>query len=264
MSRMTAAIAGAALLFGCATAPTVPPDAMADLAPGGKLRAAINFGNAVLVQKDPATGEAKGITVDLAHELGRRLGVPVELVTYDAAGKVADAAKTGKWDVAFLAIDPQRAVDIAYTAPYVIIEGGYLVTADSPLKSIEDFDRKGVRIAVGNKSGYDLHLTRTLKNAELVRVPTTPAAVPYFLENKLDAAAGIKSPLVRYAEKNPNVRVIPGRFMVIEQAMATPKGREAGARYLRRFVEDVKASGFVAGGLQRSGQHDATVAPPAS
>lgn len=264
MSRMTAALACAAFLYGCATAPTAPPDAVADLAPGGKLRAAINFGNAVLAQKDPATGEAKGVSVDLARELGRRLGVPVEFVIYDAAGKVAGDAKSGKWDVAFVAIDPQRVADIAFTAPYVILEGGYIVRRDSPLKAIEDFDRKGVRIAVGNKSNYDLYLTRTLKNAELVRTPTTPEAVPYFLANKLDAAAGIKSPLVRYAENNPTVRVIPGRFMMIEQAMATPKGREAGARYLRLFVEDMKASGFVAGGLQRSGQHDATVAPPAS
>jgi polar amino acid transport system substrate-binding protein len=253
-----------AFVAACATAPTVPPEAIADLAPSGKLRVAINYGNAVLAQKDPATGEAKGVSADLARELGRRLGVPLEIVTYDAAGKVADAVKTGAWDVAFIAIDPQRAVDIAFTAPYVIIEGGYLVRKDSPLKAIEDFDRKGVRIAVGNKSVYDLHLARTLKNAELVRAPTTPAAVPLFLDNRLEAAAGIKGPLVRYAQTNPEVRVIPGRFMAIEQAMAVPKAREAGVRYLRRFVEEMKASGFVAEGLQRSGQHDATVAPPAS
>ncbi len=180
---------------------------------------------------------------------------------YDAAGKVAGDAKAGKWDVAFLAIDPQRAVDIEYTAPYGIIEGGYIVRKDSPRKTVNDFDRKGVRIAVGNKSGYDLYLTRTLKNAELVRTPTTPAAVPHFLDNKLEAAAGIRAPLVRYAQANPEVRVIPGRFMVIEQAMAMPRGKPAGARYLAQFVEERKANGFVAAGLQRTGQTDAEVAP---
>ncbi|APV52471.1 hypothetical protein BWI17_15200 [Betaproteobacteria bacterium GR16-43] len=249
----------------CASTPATPPaDVVRDLAPTGKLRAAINFGNAVLAQKDAATGEAKGISVDLARELGRRLGVPVEIVSYDAAGKVAAAAKTGAWDVAFLAIDPERAQDINYTAPYVIIEGGYLVRKDSPLQAIGDFDRKGVRIAVGNKSGYDLYLTRELKNAELVRAPTTPAALQQFLDTNLEAAAGIKAPLVRYAEAHPEVRVIPGRFMVIEQAVALPKGKEAGLRYARAYVEEQKASGFVARGLQSSGQHDATVAPAAA
>ena len=154
-------------------------------------------------------------------------------------------------------------MDIDFSAPYVILEGGYLVRKDSPLKALEDFDRQGIRIAVGNKSAYDLYLTRTIKNAQIVRTPTTPEAAPYFLANNLEAAAGIKAPFARMAEKDPNLRVIPGRFMVIEQAMAVPKGREAGARYLRQFVEDVKANGFVAAGLQRSGQGDAEVAPPA-
>ena len=251
------------LLLGCVGAPQAPADAARELAPGGKLRAAINSGNAVLAQKDAATGELKGVSVDLARELGRRLGVPVELVPYDAAGKVAGDARADKWDVAFLAIDPQRAADIDFTAAYVNIEGGYLVPNDSPLKAIDDFDRKGVRIAVGNKSVYDLYLTRTLKNAEIVRAPTTPEAVPLFLERKLEAAAGIKAPMARYAANNPGVRLIPGRFMVIEQAIALPKGRDAGARYARRFVEEMKASGFVARGLERSGQGDAEVAPAA-
>ena len=234
-----------------------------DLAPTGKLRAAINFGNPVLAQKDPATGEARGVSVDLARELGRRLGVPVELVTFDAAGKVFDALKTGAWDIAFLAIDPARAVEIVFTAPYVVIEGTYLVPADSPLRTIEDVDRDGVRVAVGNKSAYDLYLTRTMKRAQLVRVPTSPEAIDVFLKDKLEAAAGVKQPLVQFAKTHPNVRVMDGRFMAIEQAMGTPKGREDGARYLRQFVEEMKASGFVAGGLERSGQGDATVAPRA-
>ena len=251
------------VLSSCATVPTVPSDARSELTPTGNLRAAINFGNPVLAQKDPETGEPRGVSVDMARELGRRLGVPVVLVTFDAAGKVFDALKQGAWDIAFLAIDPARAAEIAFTAPYVEIEATYLVPADSPLRTIEDVDRNEVRIAVGNKSTYDLYLTRTLKRAQLVRVPTSPAAIDVFLKNKLEAAAGLKQPLLQFAKTNPNVRVMDGRFMVIEQAIGTPKGREAGARYLREFIEEMKASGFVARGLERSGQGDATVAPKA-
>jgi polar amino acid transport system substrate-binding protein len=251
------------LLSACATVLPVSPQIRSELAPTGKLRAAINFGNPVLAQKDPVTGKPRGVSVDLARELGRRLDVPVELVTFDAAGKVFDALETGAWDIAFLAIDPARAAGISFTAPYVIIEGTYMVTADSPLRTIGDVDREGVRVAVGNKSAYDLYLTRTLKHAQIVRVPTSPAAVEVFIRDKLEAAAGVKQPLVEFAKTNGNVRVIDGSFMVIEQAMGMPKGREAGARYLREFVEEMKASGFVAMGLERSGQGDATVAPRA-
>src|SRR2546423_8448447 len=156
MRKSVASIIGAALLWACATASAIRPGARKEIAPSGKLRAAINFGNPVLAQRDPATGEPRGVSVDLARELGRRLGLPVELVAYEAAGKVVDAVKTGAWDVAFLAIDPERAGEIAFTAPYVVIEGTYAVPADSPLRAIEDVDRDGVRIAVGAKSAYDL------------------------------------------------------------------------------------------------------------
>ena len=239
-------------------------DALKDLAPSGKLRAAINFGNSVLAQKDPATGEAKGITPDLARELGRRLGVPVELVTYEAAGKVFDAVKTGAWDIAFVAIEPVRAAEIEFSAPYVIIEGTYMVPKDSALKSIADVDKPGVRIAVGLKSAYDLYLTRTIKNATVVRASAGGgrAMIDMFLNDKLEVAAGVRQPLVAYAKDHADMRVMDGHFMEIQQAMGTPKGRTAGAEYLRAFVEDVKASGFVAEALKRSGQ-SATVAPPA-
>ena len=261
--RVTVLVLAAVLLSSCATVPTVPPGVRSELAPTGKLRAAINFGNPVLAQKDPASGEPRGVSVDLARELGRRLGVPVELVIYDAAGKVFDALKTNAWDIAFLAIDPARATEIAFTAPYVVIEGTYLVPADSPLRTIQDVDRDGVRVAVGNKSAYDLYLTRTLKRAQLVRLPTSPEAIDVFLRDKLEAAAGVKQPLLQFAKTHPNVRVMGGRFMAIEQAMGTPKGREAAALYLREFVEEMKASGFVARALEKSGQGDATVAPRA-
>jgi len=236
-----------------------------ELAPTGKLRAAINLGNSVLAETDPVTSEPKGITPDLARELGRRLGVQVELVTYTAAGKVFDAARTGEWDIAFVAIEPARAAEIEFSAPYVIIEGAYMVPKDSPLKVIEDVDRPGVRIAVGLKSAYDLFLTRTIKNATVVRAPAGGgrAMIDMFVNDKLEVAAGVRQPLMAYAMGHPEVRVMDGHFMEIQQAMGTPKGRVAGAEYLRAFVEDVKASGFVAEAIKRANQ-SATVAPPAA
>ena len=241
---------------------TTLPEVLKDLAPAGKLIAAINFGNIVLAQKDPATGEPRGISADLANEVGRRLGVPVEFVTYDTAGKVSDAVKTGAWTICFLANEPARAADSAFTAPYVLIEGTYLVRADSPLRAVEEVDRPGVRVAVGQKTAYDLYLSRTVKHAELVRAPNSAAALQMFVDDNLDAAAGVRQPLVKFAHAHPGLRVMDGRFMAIEQAMGVPRGREAGARYLRQFIEEMKASGFVTAGLARSGQRDATVAPP--
>lgn len=239
-----------------------PPAAVAELAPTGKLRAAINFGNAVLAQEDPATGAPRGVSVDLARELGRRLGVDVELVTFDAAGKVFEAAKEGRWDIAFLAIDPARATEILFTPPYVQIEGTYLVAADSACRKIEDLDREGVRIVVAKGSAYDLYLSRNIRKAKLVHVPTTPAVAPHFAKERLEAGAGIRQGLERFAAQNPGYRVLEGRFMVIEQAMGTPRGRESGARYLRDFIEEMKSSGFVARALAASGQ-EASLAPAA-
>ena len=255
------ALSALALLAACAAVDGVRPDVAQELAPTGRLRAAINLGNPVLAQKD--SGELRGISVDLARELGRRLAVPVELIAYDAAGKVTDAVRTGAWDIAFVAIDPARAAQIAFTPPYVVIEGTYLVAADSPLRAIADADREGVRIAVSSKSAYDLYLSRTLKRAQLVRAPSPPASIELFVKDRLEAAAGVKQPLVELARSNPQLRVIDGRFMLIEQAMGTPIGRPLGARYLREFIEEMKDSGFVAHALERSGQRDAAVAPRA-
>jgi polar amino acid transport system substrate-binding protein len=245
-------------------ADAAPPDVVQQLAPTGTLRAAINYGNSVLAQKDPTTGEPRGVSADLARELAGQLGVPVVFVTFDAAGKVFDAAAAGAWDIAFLAVDPTRAALIAFTAPYVIIEGTYLVPSDSTLRTISDVDRDGIRVAVGKGSAYDLYLTRALKHAQLIRAPTSPAAIELFLKDKFEVAAGVKQPLVEAAKTDPTLRVMDGRFMAIEQAMGTPKGRDIGLGYLRQFVEDMKASGFVAKALERSGQGDATVAPPAA
>jgi polar amino acid transport system substrate-binding protein len=263
MLRFVAILVSMVLATSCATISAPPPAAVADLAPSARLRAGINYGNPVLVQRDPHTGGPKGLAVDLAQELGRRLGVPVELVTYDAAGKMADAVKTGAWDVAFLAVDPVRGADIAFTAPYLEIEGVYLVPAGSPIQGNEDVDRAGVRVAVGKGSAYDLYLTRELKHAQLVRAPTSPAAVEMFAREKLEVSAGVKQQLVAAVPTIPGSHVLPGRFMAIGQAAGVPHGREAGAAYVRAFIEDVKASGFVARSLARHGIEGATVAPPA-
>jgi polar amino acid transport system substrate-binding protein len=244
---------------------TVPADVVKDLAPTGKLRVAINLGNSVLAQGTPQ--EPRGITVDLARELSKRLGVPLELATFDAAGKVFEALKGGNLDIIFLAIEPVRAAEIAFTAPYVIIEGNYMVPEASPLKTVADVDNANVRIAVAKSSAYDLFLTRTLKNAKLVRSGNGNEAMDMFVADKLEAAAGVKQPIVAYAKSHPGLRVIEQRFMAIEQAMGTPRarlqGREAAPRYLAAFVEEMKASGFVADALKGHNQPDAAVAPPA-
>jgi polar amino acid transport system substrate-binding protein len=237
----------------------VSPAIIKSLAPTGRLRAAINLGNMVLAQSDAATGAPKGVTPDLARELGRRLGVPVDLTCVDAAGKSFEALKAGAVDIVFLAIEPVRAAEVAFTAPYVIIEGVYMVPKDSPIRTVADVDRDGVRIGVNQASAYDLFLTRTLKHAKLVRGESGEAL---FVDSKLEALAGVKQPLVAYAKTNPNVRLLDGRFMEIRQAMGMPRDRDIGARYLHGFVEDMKASGFVADALNRSNQPDASVAPP--
>ena len=240
------------------------PDVVAELAPTGRLRAAINFGNSVLAQEDPAGGPPRGVSAELARELARRLGVGIDYVTFDAAGKVFEGLKARLWDIAFLAIDPVRAAGIDFTAPYVVIEGVYLVPKDSGLHTVAEVDDSGVRVAVAQGSAYDLYLTRALKHATLVRQPSGPESLEMFVRDRLEAAAGVRQPIVAFAQDHPDTRVIPGRFMAIEQAMGTVKGREAGVAYLRTFIEEMKACGFVARALAASGQGDASVAPPAS
>jgi polar amino acid transport system substrate-binding protein len=265
MSRLAPMLClAAALLVGCAAAPEAPPPALAELAPTGKLRAAINFGNPILATRDAATGQPRGVSVDLSRALAARLGVDLELVLFESAGKVVEAARRGAWDVAYVAIDPARGQDLLQSPPYVVIEGAYLVKADSPIRRNEDVDRDGIRIAVGKGSAYDLYLARNLKQAKLVYAPTSPAVTDLFLAQGLDVAAGVKQQLQADAKRLPGLRLLDGRFMVINQAMATPMGREAGARYLNEFVEAMKSSGFVAQALARHGIEGAAVAPPAA
>jgi polar amino acid transport system substrate-binding protein len=258
--RITLIALLASFVAACSSNP--PKEAVSDLAPSGTLRAAINVGNAVLAAR-PTTpgGEPSGVSVDLARELARRLGVPVQLIVFDAAGKVVEAGKTGGWDIAFVALDPARAAEIAQSPPYVQIEGAYLVRSGSPLKNNDEVDRKGHRIVVGRNSAYDLYLTRALKQAEIVRTPTSATVVDLFMKENYEVAAGVKQQLERDAQRVAGVRLLPGRFMVINQAMASQRSKEAGARYVREFVEEMKASGFVARALERHKQ-SAAVAPP--
>lgn len=243
----------------------VAEDVLSELSPTGTLRAAINLGNPVLVQKDAATGKISGVTIDLANELARRLERPVEFFEYPAAGQVVEALRQNAWDIAFLAVEPVREREIGFTAPYVLIEGTYMVRSDSSLKEVADVDRPGMRIAVGPNAAYDLFLSRTLKHATLVRAETGggDAVIDHFLRQGLDAAAGIRQPLVEFARTRPDMRVMDGRFMEIRQAMCVPLGRPAALLHLQAFIEEMKASGFVADALRRSGQLDAAVAPPA-
>ncbi len=255
----------AALTIGaCAAAQSVPASLKAELAPTGTLRAAINYNNPLLAKRDPVSGELSGLAVDLSRELARRTGLPLELVPYDAAGKVSAAATTGAWDIAYLAIDPARAAEIDFTAAHSELEGTYLVPAGSPIHTIEEVDRAGVRIAITAKSAYDLFLSRALKNAQLVYADATPASFKLFTEQKLDAVAGVKTALVTEARNHPGARVLSGHFMTIPQAAGVPKGRPAAARYVSQFIEDVKASGWVAAAHQRHGlgPDEVIVAPP--
>jgi polar amino acid transport system substrate-binding protein len=227
-----------------------------DLAPTGTLRAAINFGNAVLAQKDAATGEPAGVTVDLSRELATRLGVALELIPYPGAGKVFEDVKKNVWDIAFVAIEPVRAAEIEFTPPYVIIEGTYMVRPDSPLKVVADVDKPGIRIAAGGGSAYELYLTRTIRHATIMRSAEGGgrAMIELFLKENLEVVAGVRQQLEAYAKDHPEMRIMDGAFMEIRQAMGVPKGRTAAARYLAGFIAEMKASGFVADALKRSKQ----------
>lgn len=249
------------LLGACVSTPMPPQAAVADLAPTGKLRAVINFGNPILASRDEA-GQPKGVSVDLACEPARRrLGVDVEVVTVVSAGASVETLASGRVDVGLFAIDPARAATTAYTAPFVQIEGSYRVCNDSPIRSNDETDRNGIRVAVGNPS-VRRFLTRPLKRAKIERAPTSPAVIDFFLANGIDVAAGVKQQLEMDSRRVGNLRLLPARFMVIHQAMGMARGKEAGARYLAAFVEEMKASGFVAAALQRHDIDGASVAPP--
>ena len=233
------------------------------LAPSGKLRIGINYGNSVLAKRDGASGELRGVAVDLARELGRRCQLAVDLVAFESAGKMAAAVKAGAWDAAFLALEPGRAGEIAFTAPYLLIEGTYLTPAGSPIQSIADVDRAGVRIGVSTGSAYHLFLSRNLKQAQIIKAENPNTTFDLLINGKVDVVAGVRQALLANGAKLPGSRVFDERFMAIEQAMGMPHGREAGLKCLRQFIEEVKASGFVAQALERADIRGVAVAPPA-
>lgn len=243
---------------------TLTPSVIRAFTPAGKLRASINLGNPILAGTDPVSGEPTGVSVDLARAFAARLGVQLELVVFDAAGKSVHAVSDEQADFGFFAVDPLRGEKIAFTEPYVLIEGYYLVPDASPIRTNADVDQPHHRVAVGKGSAYDLFLTRELKNAKIVRAPTSPTVVRTFLEQGLEVAAGVKQQLEADARLAPGLRLLDERFMVIRQAMGVPKSRGAAAAdVLSAFVEDMKASGFVANALARHGIVGASVAPPA-
>jgi polar amino acid transport system substrate-binding protein len=262
MKRLAALLAILLLLGACATTPPVPTAARNELAPTGKLRAGVAFSNVLLTTLGP-NGEQGGVAVELARELARRLNVPLEIIAYPSAGAAADAARSNAWDISVLGAEPQRAQEIAFATPLTEIEATYLVPAGSPLKTVADTDRPGIRIAVPAKSAYDLALTRIIKQAQLVRYQNREASEKGFLSDKLDALAGLKPNLLEVSPKLPGARVLAGNFSVVRHTVGTPKGRDAAAAYLREFIEDVKAKGLVAQWIEKSGVKGLSVAPPA-
>jgi polar amino acid transport system substrate-binding protein len=238
--------------------------ARSDLAPTGALRVGINYGNFILATRDAATGESRGVAIDLARELAGRLGVRVEIVAYDSVAVMVEAAPTNTWDIAFLGSDPAREKLIDFTAAYLEIEATYLVAGSSPLRSVGDVDRAGVRVAAPSKANYELFLSRSLKQATLVSTESGGAAFQALTSGKVDALAGLTQALMDLADKLPASRMLDGRFMAVQQSIGVPKGRAAGLAYVRGLVEEAKASGLVARAIAATGARGVSVAPRAT
>src|SRR3954471_452133 len=231
-----------------------------DLAPSGKLKIGLNYSNFLLVIGDDANGEPKGIAPDLGRELAKRVGMPFEFIKFDAAGKLFDAVKSGQCDVGFLGAEPQRANEVDFTNAYLEIPVTFLVPAGSPIQTIADVDREGVRVAVSERSAYDLYLTRNLKKAELVRAKGIPASYDLFMAQKLEALGGLKPKLVEEQARTPGSRVLDGQITGVQQSIAAPKGRPAAAEYMRKFADDVRKSGLAAKIIEKHGVRGVIVA----
>jgi polar amino acid transport system substrate-binding protein len=240
----------------------ISPSIVAELAPTGVLRAAINLSNFLLVTGRSTAGDPEGVAPDMAREVASRIGVPVRYVPFKTPGELADAAASGIWDIGLIGAEPQRAEAIAFTPAYCEIEATYLVPSGSPLRSIAAVDRAGVRIAVTARTAYGLWLDRNIKHAELVRTETLDAALQQFQRDKLDALAGLKPRLLADLEKLPGTRLIDGKFMSVQQAIGTPRQNTAAPAFLRSFVEEAKASGLVARLIERHKVRGLSVAPP--
>ena len=241
----------------------ITPAVRADLASTGRLRAAINYGNFILATRDRATGESRGAAVDLAQDLAKRLAVPLEIVAYDSVAVMGDAAPSGVWDIAFLGSDPKREALMSFTAAYLEIEATYLVPGASPLRTAAEVDREGVRVSAPARANYELYLSRNLKAARLVSTESNDAAFNLLATGQVEALAGLTQALHDRLPQLPGSRILEGRFMGVQQSIAVPKGRDAGLAYLRRVVEEAKASGLVARAIERTGARGVSVAPPA-
>ena len=247
----------------CASLPTVPPAARAELAPTGKLRVGLILSNQVLVTKDPSTGELRGVTIHLGKALAQRLGVPFEPVEYANPAALVKSFGSNQWDIAFLAFDPARAKDVDFSPAYMEVDNTYLVTANSKVATVEGADRSGVTIAVPEKSAPDLFLSRNLKSAQVLRVPGgAEAAIQALTSGKADAYAENAHMLSLYADRLSGARVLEGRYTVIQHAVATPKGKTAAAEYVKAFVEEAKVDGTVAEAIRAGGLRRTRVAPP--
>jgi polar amino acid transport system substrate-binding protein len=258
---LTAAIL-ALLLTGCAgISPAPEPEARRALAPTGKLRVGLQLGNPLNVTKDSVSGEMKGVAFDLGKELARRLGVPFEPVLYPSVGAVLDGGKSGAWDVAFVGFSPARAKEWDFTALHLEVEFGYLVPAGSAISTMADVDRPGNRIAVQQKSGPDAFFSRTLKNVAIIRESSNPGALEALKSGKADVMGSLKPILFDMSNQLPGSRVLDGRPGIDPHAMAMPKGRDLGAAYARRFVEDAKSEGLVKAAIERAGLRGVIVAP---
>jgi polar amino acid transport system substrate-binding protein len=261
MLRLGIAWVDLIVLTSGAMATETTPAVRSELAPTGKLRIGLNHGNFLLVTPGSSATEPRGVASDIGRELGRRVGVPVEFIKFDTAGKLGDGVKSGVWDVAFLGAEPQRAAEIAFTAAYLEIPATYIVPAGSPIRSVAEVDREGVRIAVTEQSAYGLYLSRNVKHARLVLTKSGEAAVEAFVKDKLEALAGLRPALLTDVKRFPGARVLDGQFTAVQQAIGTPKSRAAAAKYLSAFVEEIKASGLVAEAISRNAVQGVSVAP---
>ena len=235
-----------------------------ELAPTGTLRAGINLSNFLLVTGRSASGDPEGVAPDMARAIGAELGVPVKLVPFKSPGELGDQVGKDMWDIGLIGAEPQRAEKIAFTAAYVEIEATYMVPEGSPIKSIADVDRKGVRIAVSARSAYDLWLENNIRNATLVRATGLDAAYDKFVGDKLDVLAGLRPGLLKDMAKAPGMRILDGKFTAVQQAVGTARPNTAGAAFLAAFVEKAKKSGLVAALIERHKVRGLSVAPPAS
>lgn len=251
------------VISGCASAPTVPPAARAELAPTGKLRVGLILSNQVLVMKDPTSGELRGVTIDLGKALAQRIGVPFEPVGYANPAAVVKSFGTNEWDIAFLAYDPARAKDVDFSSPYMEVDNTYLVTATSKIATVEAADRAGVTIAVPERSAPDLFLSRNLKSAQVLRVPGgAEAAIEALTSGKAEAYAENAHMLSLYADRLAGTRVLEGRYTVIQHAIATPKGKTAAAEYVKTFIDEAKIDGTVVEAIRAAGLRRTRVAAP--